>query len=142
MRTSVPRLCLRRPGSVGMSYLWLTGGNPARYQELVNTYKTDHPTLSNDDYEKGASPARGKIYAQDVQVNRAAMVNASFAFNNIKTHLDNIHALSQKIDSTQNIKSAMDLNSRLVVELAYIQTQELKIQVLMNQQTAQQNADN
>jgi len=130
------------PSSWQSTLKGLSGGNPARYQELVNTYKADHPTLSSSDYQKGASAANAKTYSQDIQVNRAAMVNSTYAFNNIKTHLDDIHQLSNQIDSTKNIKAAMDLNSRLVAELAYIQTQELKMQVVMNQQTAQSNADN
>lgn len=120
----------------------LSGGNPARYQELVNTYQQDHPHLSPSNYQKGASSEKAKVYSQDVQVNRAAMVNATYSFNNIKTHLKQIHDLSKKIDQAKNTKAAMDLNSRLVAELAYIQTQELKMQIVMNQQMAQSNADN
>ena len=119
----------------------LSGGNPARYQELLHTYQQNHPTLSESAYKKGASLDNAKVYAQDVQVNRAAMVNASYAFNNIKTHLSTLHQLSQKIDETQNTKAALDLNSRLIAEGAYIQTQELKMQILLNQQMAQANAD-
>ena len=119
----------------------LSGGNPARYQELVNTYKRDHPDLSPSDYQKGASRDQANVYAQDVQVNRAASVNATYSFNNIKTHLTRIHALSEKIDQAKNTKAAMDLNSRLLAEVAYIQTQELKMQILMNQQMAQTKAD-
>ena len=119
----------------------VSGGNPARYQELIKTYQQDHPHLSTSDYQKGASRDQAKTYARDVQVNRAAMVNATYAFNTIKTHLTNIHALSQKIDQTPNSKAAMDLNTRLITEVAYIQTQELKMQVILNQQFAQSNAD-
>lgn len=81
------------------------------------------------------------MYAQDVQVNRAATVNATYAFDDIKTHLNTIHELSQQIDQAKNTKAATDLNSRLLTEMAYIQTQELKMQILLNQQLAQANAD-
>ena len=119
----------------------MSGGNPARYQELVNTYKQDHPTLSDSEYEKGASSDKAKAYSQEVKVNQAAQVNATYAFDNIKTHLDNIHKISEKIDTTENTKAAIDLNSRLLAEIAYIQTQELKMQILVNQQMVQVNAD-
>ncbi len=119
----------------------LSGGNPARYQELLMAYKHNHPTLSEKDYQKGASQTQAKVYLQDVQVNRAVKINATYAFNNIKTHLNTIHRLSEKIDLAKNTKAALDLNSRLTAELAYIQTQELKMQILMNQQMAQDNAD-
>lgn len=119
----------------------LSGGNPARYQELVNAYQQDHPVLSESNYEKGASHDQAKVYTQDVEVNRAAMVNATYAFDDIKTHLSTIYQLSQKIDQAQNTKAAVDLNSRLLAEVAYIQAQNLKMQILMNQQMAQVNAD-
>ena len=38
-------------------------------------------------------------------------------------------------------RALMYLNSRLVAEVAYIQTQELKMQILLNQQWAQASAD-
>ena len=69
------------------------------------------------------------------------MVNATYAFDNIKTHLETIYQLSQRIDQAQNTKAAVDLNSRLLAEVAYIQAQNLKMQILMNQQMAQVNAD-
>ena len=119
----------------------LSGGNPLRYQALVNLYKKAHPTLSQTAFKKGASQAQAKVYLQDIQVNRAANVNATYAFNNIKTHLVNIHAISEKIDTAPNTKAAIDLNSRLLAEVAYIQAQELKMQILMNQQMAQVNSD-
>lgn len=119
----------------------LSGANLARYQELVNTYKQDHPHLSQSDYQKGASSDKAKVYSQDVQVNRAVIVNSTYSFNNIKTHLNTIYDLSAKIDQAKNIKAATDLNSRLLAEMAYTQTQELKMQILMNQQMVQANAD-
>lgn len=119
----------------------LSGGNPARYQELMKTYQKNHATLSSTDYQKGTNDARSKTYSQDVQVNRAVSVNATYAFNNIKNHLEIIHRLSQKIDQTPNTKAAMDLNARLLTEVAYLQTQALKMQILMNQQMAQITVD-
>lgn len=119
----------------------LSGGNPARYQELLNTYQQDHPVLSESNYEKGSSHDQATVYTQDINVNRAAMVNATYAFDDIKTHLATIYQLSKKIDQAQNTKAAIDLNSRLLAEVAYIQAQNLKMQILMNQQMAQVNAD-
>lgn len=75
------------------------------------------------------------------KVNRAAKVNATYAFGTIDSHLQTIYDLSQQIDVAPNSKAAMDLNSRLVAEVAFIQTQELKMQVLLNQQLAQANAE-
>lgn len=119
----------------------LSGGNPVRYQELVSLYKKEHPTLTTSDYQQGATQAKAAVYQQDVTVNRAAVVNATYAFDNLNDHLKRIHTLTQKIDAADNTKAAMDLNTRLVAEVAYIQAEELKMQVLFNQQMAQANAD-
>src|SRR5690606_8510932 len=80
----------------------LAGGNATRYKELLNQYEQDHAYLNQADFAKGFGQDQTKIYAQEVNVNRAAMVNASYAFNTINTHLKNIHQLSQKIDQAQN----------------------------------------
>ncbi|MDF1760847.1 MAG: type IV secretion system protein [Coxiellaceae bacterium] len=120
----------------------MSGGNSERYQELVNDYHSNHVILSSKDYQKGASKNHAAVYRQDVQVNRAATATATYEFNSINKHLDTIHQLSAQIDHAENSKAAMDLNSRLLTEVAYIQTQSLKMQVLLNQQMAQVNADN
>ncbi len=129
------------PSSWKQTLQGLSGGNSARYQELVSLYKRDHPTLPTAEYEKGASKERATAYEQSVEVNRAAVVNSTYAFDNIKTHLDTLHALTQKIDTAPNTKAAMDLNSRIVAESAYIQAQELKMQIVTNQQLAQTSAE-
>ena len=48
-----------------------------------------------------------------------------------------IHKLSQQIEKTVNTKGAIDLNSRLITELAFIQLMSLRLQTLMSQQVAQ-----
>lgn len=118
----------------------LSGGNPARYHQLLNTYKQNHQTLSTKAYAKGASHDKTLTYKGQVQTNRAASVTASYAFNEVKHHLETVHQLSQHIESAPNVKAATDLNSRLLVEIAYIQAQNLKMQSIVNEQLAQQSA--
>ena len=97
--------------------------------------------MSQNDYKKGASDDKAKVYQQQVDVNRAAQVQASYAFNDINQHLQNVHDLSAQIEQAKNSKAAIDLNSRLVAELAYIEIQELKLQTLINQQQAEQESE-
>lgn len=114
----------------------MSGGNKARYRELLAHYKENNPTLSQAEYEKGASPRLYKRYAREISVNQAVVVNSSYAFNDINRHLETIHRLSKQIEKTENLKASMDLNARLLAEVAYIQVQNLKLQALLNQQTA------
>lgn len=119
----------------------LSGDNPSRYKQLLVQYQHSHPTLSNNEYARGASHARVRVYSQNVSTNKAASVQATYAFNNINTHLQDIHRLTTQIEDAPNSKAAIDLNTRLVAELAYISVQELKMQALLNQQLAQQSAN-
>ena len=119
----------------------LAGGNPERYQQLLTLYKKDNPTISQQQFERASTAAAAQQYQHNIEVNRAATVNASYAFDTVKQHLATIHTISEQIDKTDNTKAAVDLNSRLIAELAYIHTQELKMQVMLNQQMARTSAD-
>lgn len=119
----------------------LSGGNKARYQQLLSQYKQSNKTLSQSDYTKGSSTENAKVYQQQVQTNTAATVNASYAFNNIKTHLNNLHELSAKIENTKNEKAATDLNTRMQAEMAYVEVQILKQTALLNEQLARSDSD-
>lgn len=119
----------------------LSGGNSERYKQLQEIYKKDHPTLSFETYTKRTNPEMGRIYKSQIQTNQAASVSASFAFNDINKHIQTVYQLSQQIEEAKNTKAAMDLNSRLLAEMAYIQIQELKMQAILNQQIAQQSSD-
>lgn len=114
----------------------LSGGNKARYQQLLDLYQHNNHLLTEQQFEHATNSTDAKRYQHNIEVNRAVSVNSSYAFDNIKHHLDSIHAISEQIDKTDNTKAAVDLNSRLIAELAYIHTQELKMQILLNQQMA------
>lgn len=119
----------------------ISGGNKERYAELVRAYEAAHPTISEAEYSKGASPERLAQYRQNKAVNRAASVETTYAFNEVNKHLKSIHTLSSQIEKAPNTKSAVDLNSRLIAELAYIEVLNLKLQTLISQQLAQSGAN-
>ncbi|HHS8321919.1 TPA: type IV secretion system protein [Legionella anisa] len=119
----------------------ISGGNPARYQELVKAYQQNHITLDEASYLKGATQERLNTYKQNKAVNRAVSVQATYAFNEVNAHLKAIHNLSMTIDKAPNTKSAMDLNSRILAELAYIQVENLRLNTLISQQMAVQGAN-
>jgi len=119
----------------------LSGGNTSRYQELLREYQNDHPRLSKTQYSKGASSARVSLYLQSVQTNDAVGALSTGAFNSVHKHLKDIDYLTSKIEEAPNSKAAMDLNSRLVAELAYISVEELKMQAVQNKQLSQQTAE-
>lgn len=65
------------------------------------------------------------------------MVQTTESYNEINKHMDALHKLSQQIEKTPNTKGAIDLNSRLITEIAFIQLMSLRLQALMSQQAAQ-----
>ena len=56
----------------------------------------------------------------------------------INQHIAALHKLSQQIEKTANTKGAVDLNSRLITELGFIQLMSLRLQALTSQQLAQE----
>jgi type IV secretion system protein VirB5 len=108
---------------------------------LVKAYEKNHTTLDDAAFEKGTSKEQLTRYKQAIEVNKAASVESTYSYNEINKHLKAVHQLSAQIEKAPNTKSAVDLNSRLLAEIAYIQTQNLKMQTLISQQLAQGGAD-
>lgn len=117
----------------------LSGGNPSRYQSLVEAYEKNHPALNEADYARNTTPERANRFKEDKAVNRAVQVQTTDSYNEINRHMTALHKLSQQIEKTPNTKGAIDLNSRLITELAFIQLVSLRLQALMSQQIAQEN---
>ena len=117
----------------------LAGGNADRYTQLADAYERMHPALSDDEYKRGASDTRLALHKQNKAVNKAVTVQTTEAFNQVNKHLKLVHDLSKEIEGSKNknTKSAIDLNTRLLVETAYIQIGMFKLQALINQQAAQ-----
>ena len=117
----------------------LSGGNPSRYRELVDAYEKNHPNLNESDYARYTTPERVAQFKEDKAVNRAVKVQTTESYNEINRHMATLHKLSKQIEKTDNTKGAIDLNSRLVTELAFIQLMSLRLQTLMNQQVSQES---
>ncbi len=118
----------------------VAGGNTTRYETLKQRYVKAHPTLSKEAYQKGSSQRKADDYVQQASINQTATVQSTYTYDELKKHVDTLHQLTQKIDATDNAKAAMDLNSRIQAEMAYLQVESLKMQTLLNQQLAQQGA--
>jgi type IV secretion system protein VirB5 len=121
----------------------LSGGNPARYQQLLSEYKQNHPSLSQSAYAKGADSHLAQSYQNQVRTNETSGTQASYEFDDINRHLKTLYQLGQSIENhgkNNTMKAAVDLNSRVELEVGYIAVEELRMQTLLNQQTAQLQA--
>lgn len=137
LRNSLPELKqLQSANSWRETLKGVSGGNPERYQELVRAYEKQHATLNSQQYRKGASKTRLEQFDNELQTTKAASVESEVTFNDINKNLERIHELSEQIEKADNTKAAVDLNSRLLTEVAYLQAQNLKAQAILNQQIA------
>lgn len=118
-----------------------SGGNDARYQQLLSEYNESHHTVPEQTMENVSSNEQANDYIQTSNENRAASVNSQHVFSDINTKIQEVYALSKQIEMSKNEKSAVDLNNRLVSELAYIQLQMLKMQAVTNLQISQTQAN-
>ncbi len=117
----------------------LSGGNPQRYQDLLTQYQADHPVVSQENYAKGSAPQLATTYQNQVATNQISATAATREFNDLNQHLDQLQQLGASIEDPQKnntLKSSVDLNSRIELEVAYISMEELRMQAVLNQQTA------
>lgn len=119
----------------------LSGGNTQRYQSLVEAYERNHPQLSEQQVTRDMPEASRERFKEDKAVNRAVHVQTTDAYNEINKHLAQLQTLSKAIEKTANTKGAIDLNSRLITELGFIQLMQVRLQTLSNQQLAQDSLD-
>ena len=115
----------------------LSGGNPTRYQTLVEAYEKNHPALDEANYARNSTPEHTARFKEDKAVNRAVRVQTTESYNEINKHMAALQKLAQQIEKTPNTKGAIDLNSRLITELGFIQLTSLRLQALMSQQVSQ-----
>lgn len=122
----------------------MSGGNPSRYQQLQSQYEQANSTeMSQTDYAKGTSDSEAKQYDQQYKTNKAAYTTGSYAYGDIDKRMQQLQQLSEQIDNAaknNDMKSATDLNSRILIQAAYLQEDMVRLQATMNQQMAQMGA--
>lgn len=79
------------------------------------------------------------FYTQSSQISRAALAASSFSYDQLNQHIEAIHSILTKLDSQPSTKAAIDLNTRLVAELSFIQLEMLKQQTVQTQLHATQS---
>ena len=125
-------------GSYGIGSLLqeetLTAGSivPGSWQEVVRLQQAGKYKIKMDYYEglmKAVDPAlleknttrSAGAYKLSYDNTRAAFAVTDATYESVETHRRNIEQLVRRIDSTQNIKEAADLNNRLISENAMLQ---------------------
>ncbi len=118
----------------------LSGGNPARYAQLEKQYDTYYPSKSKESYQLGATQDAASVYSRGVTINKAVIADTTKQFDDIEKHLKEVNDLSKQINLAETTKEAVDLNSKILSEMAYIQLSMLRMQTLVNQQVGHAQA--
>lgn len=119
----------------------LSGGNPQRYEELKKLYHRDNPPVEREEFLKGASPELADQYQKMDSVNLAAFEEANHAYEEVNQHLKAVRELAEAIETTPNTKAAIDLNSRIQAEVAFIALEQQRMQAIINLQISRESSN-
>lgn len=72
-------------------------------------------------------------YEQSSQISRAALAASSYSYDQINQHIKNVHDILALLENQPTEKAAIDINTRLVAELGFIQIEMLRQQTIQNQ---------
>ena len=116
-----------------------SGGNSARFDELKAAYAEQNPTLTSTatNQSVNVSDLVKKTYDQKSAVTNTALATSQQTYNDVNYRIKNFDDLKAMIDTdTPNEKASMDLMSRILVEIGYLQTEMLRQQSMNAQLTA------
>lgn len=119
-----------------------SGGNNARFQELMQSYSNKYPILKDANQTINPAQLAGKTYTEEGQTYNAALSSSNYTYSDINTRIkktENLLAEVDDVSKNQNQKAATDLNSRLVAEQNFNQLELLKTLSVQLQMDAMKN---
>lgn len=125
---------------------------PGSWQEIVRLQQSGAFKSKTDYYESLMKHVDPALFANDKSRNagayqlsydntRAAFAVTDATYDAVETHRKNIQQLIHRIDSTQNLKEATDLNNRLVSENAMLQVSIARLSAVQNNLNASAQND-
>jgi type IV secretion system protein VirB5 len=110
-------------------------GNAAQFSIAQKAYANLYPILSSN--QIGQSLTNNDLtriqYGQQSAISRAGLAASQYSYDQINQHIQNIHNILAMLDNQPSEKAAIDLNTRLVAEISFIQLEELKQQDIQTQ---------
>jgi hypothetical protein len=115
------------------------------YKEARARYTAQFPALAND--LQTGNPRMNAAYNRSYSDARTGTALGESTFDQVDTYLADIETLKNRIDQTDNLKNAMDLNTAVTVRVAQlngeilrIQSAQLRLQAANQTQTANGSA--
>ena len=117
------------------------GGNAQQFSLAQQAYANTYPVVSSN--QIGQTLNNNDLtrvqYQQASNVDRAALAGSSYSYDQINTHIQDIHTILAMLENQPSEKAAVDLNTRLVAEVSFIQLEMLKQQDIQTQLMATQS---
>lgn len=108
-----------------------------RYEQLFPVVPVEKVNFGHD--KRGLKRA---YYEQSQKVSRSALAASEVSFNGINAHLKALHELLNTAQEADTEKKAIDLNTRLVAEIGFIQIEMMRQQAVQNQLMAMKSQSN
>lgn len=96
------------------------------YKQAQAGFVADHPVLSAD--LQTSNPRMQIAYRQSYSDSVAGSALGEGTFNQVNGYLSDIETLKNRIDQTDNLKAAMDLNTAVSVRVAQLNGEILRMQ--------------
>jgi hypothetical protein len=101
------------------------GAQVQAYKQAQARYSTQFPELSGS--LQTGNPRMNAAYTQSYSDGISGMSLGESAFNQVNSDLADIQALKDRIDQTDNLKSAMDLNTAATIRVAQLNGEILRV---------------
>lgn len=118
-----------------------SGGNSSRYNELKTAYADKNPTVSANTTASAINVGQlsEDTYTQKAAVANTALASSQYTYEDVSPRVKTFDQLKAWIDDesvNQNEKAAIDLNTRALIEIGYIQNEALRLQSIQTQVAA------
>ncbi len=120
-----------------------SGVLPGIFSERQNYFKKLIPDIKDDLFSLNPHDRNITGYKLSSDRTRAAFAATEAIYNQITNRLKSIETLTKKIDHTDNVKEATDLNSRIAAENGFLSIEMARLNSLqLSLQTVLQNNQN
>lgn len=117
-----------------------SGGNAARFQELLKSYHDKYPMLAQTQITPfNSNTLKAKTYTDNARTNLAGLSVSEYSYNSVQDRIKKLQGLLNQIEQTPNEKASVDLQARILAEIGFVQLELLRLQSVQTQLTATQN---
>lgn len=116
-----------------------SGGNSSRYNELKSAYSAKNPVMTTTGQTVDVGELTENTYTQKSDIANTALASSQYTYEDVDNRIQSFDELKEWLDDpnvNQNQKAAIDLNTRVLIEIGYIQTEMLRLQSVQAQVSA------